>query len=217
MNNDTMVDQIINEIKIALDQPLPGNRAHQKMISYARPSAEIIRAMEVTPKESAVLILLYKLNDKLCFPLILRPEYDGVHSRQIGLPGGQKEDQDKDLIATAIRETREEIGADTNQIKILGALSELYIPPSNFLVKPVVAFYDKESEFYPDETEVSRILTSSLNELINLNIEKKEIFIRHQEQPSNVSCFVIDKEIVWGATAMILNELRTLITENNIL
>jgi 8-oxo-dGTP pyrophosphatase MutT (NUDIX family) len=217
MNNDNMNDQIINEIKIALNQPLPGNRAHQKMISYARPSAEIIRAMEVTPKESAVLILLYKLNDQLCFPLILRPEYDGVHSRQIGLPGGQKENQDKDLIATAIRETKEEIGADANQVTILGALSELYIPPSNFLVKPVVAFYDKINEFYPDKTEVSRILTSSLNDLINLNIEKREIFIRHQEQPSRVSCFIIDKEIVWGATAMILNELRTLITENGIL
>ncbi|RLD23752.1 MAG: coenzyme A pyrophosphatase [Bacteroidetes bacterium] len=212
-----MIDRIINDIKIALNNPLPGNRAHQEMISYSRPSAEVIRAMDATPKESAVLILLYKLNDRLCFPLILRPEYDGVHSRQIGLPGGQKEKQDKDLIATAIRETYEEIGATVNHINILGELTEIYIPPSNFLVKPVVAYYDPISEFKPDKTEVSRILTSSLNELIDLRIEKKEVFIRHQKHQTTVSCFIIEEEIVWGATAMILSELRTLIIENEIL
>lgn len=217
MNNDNMIDRIISDIKIALNNPLPGNRAHQEMISYSRPSAEVIRAMDATPKESAVLILLYKLKDQLCFPLILRPEYDGVHSRQIGLPGGQKDKQDKDLIATAIRETYEEIGANVNHINVLGALTEIYIPPSNFLVKPVVAFYDPISEFKPDKTEVSRILTSSLNELIDLNIEKKEVFIRHQKNKTGVSCFIIDKEIVWGATAMILSELRNLISENGII
>lgn len=212
-----MADRIINDIKIALNNPLPGNRAHKEMMSYSRPSAEVIRAMNVSPKESAVLILLYKLSDQMCFPLILRPEYDGVHSRQIGLPGGQKEKHDKDLIETAIRETSEEIGAKVNQIKILGALTEIYIPPSNFLVKPVVALYDPVSEFIPDKTEVSKILTSSLNEIINLKIEEREIFIRHQKNKTGVSCFIIEDEIVWGATAMILSELRTLILENGIL
>lgn len=216
MNNDYMIDQIISDIKTALNNPLPGNRSHQKMISYSRPSAEVIRAMDANPKESAVLILLYKFKDRLCFPLILRPEYDGVHSRQIGLPGGQKEKQDKDLIATAIRETNEEIGAKVNQIKVLGALTEIYIPPSNFLVKPVVAFYEPFNEFNPDETEVSRILTSSLNELIDLTIEKREIYIRHQKNKTKISCFIIDEEIVWGATAMILSELRSTLIENGI-
>ena len=217
MNNDNMIDRIINNIKIALNNPLPGNRAHQKMISYSRPSAEIIRAMDANPKESAVMILLYKLNDRLCFPLILRPEYDGVHSRQIGLPGGQKDKTDKDLIETALRETYEEIGANVNHINVLGALTEIYIPPSNFLVKPVVAYYDPVSEFKADETEVSRIFTSSLDELIDLNIEKREIFIRHQKNKTSVSCFMIEEEIVWGATAMILSELRMFISENGIL
>lgn len=212
-----MIDRIISDIKIALNNPLPGNRAHQEMISYSRPSAEIIRAMDANPKESAVMILLYKLNDRLCFPLILRPEYDGVHSRQIGLPGGQKDKQDIDLIETALRETYEEIGANVNHINVLGELTEIYIPPSNFLVKPVVAYYDPVSEFKADETEVSRIFTSSLDELIDLNIEKREIFIRHQKNKTLVSCFVIDEEIVWGATAMILSELKTLIIENGIL
>jgi len=212
-----MIDRIIGNIKSALNNPLPGNRAHRKMISYSRPSAEVIRAMDANPKESAVLVLLYKLNNQLSFPLILRPEYDGVHSRQVGLPGGQKEKKDKDLIATAIRETYEEIGAKVNQINILGELTEIYIPPSNFLVKPLVAYYDPMNEFIPDKAEVSRIITSSLNELIDLNIEKREIYIRNQKNQTKVSCFMIEDEIVWGATAMILSELRTLIIENGIL
>jgi 8-oxo-dGTP pyrophosphatase MutT (NUDIX family) len=212
-----MIDRIISDIKDVLKNPLPGNRAHKEMISYSRPSTEVIRTLDVSPKESAVLILLYKFSDQLCFPLILRPEYDGVHSRQIGLPGGQKEENDKDLIATAIRETSEEIGAIVKQIEILGSLTEIYIPPSNFLVKPLVAFYDPMSEFKPDKAEVSRILTSSLYELINLNIEIRELYLRNQKHKTQVSCFIIEDEIVWGATAMILSELRALITENRIL
>lgn len=212
-----MIDRIISNIKSALNNPLPGNRAHQKMISYSRPSAEVIRAMDANPKESAVLILLYKLNDQLSFPLILRPEYDGVHSRQVGLPGGQKEKVDKNLTATAIRETYEEIGAKVNQISILGELTEIYIPPSNFLVKPLVAYYDPMSEFIPDRAEVSKIITASLDELIDLNIEEKNILIRNQKNQTKVSCFMIGDEIVWGATAMILSELRTVILENGIL
>ena len=211
-----MTGHILTELQKALSKTLPGNRAHQQMISYARPSAEVIRAMDVTPKESAVLLLLYKKNDRLYFPLIKRPEYDGVHSRQIGLPGGQREKKDRDLFATAVRETNEEIGADVNNISILGSLSEIYIPPSNFLVKPVVGFYDPFKTFIPDKSEVSRILTSSLDELINLKIEKKYLYIRKDKYKTPVSCFLIENEIVWGATAMILYEFRTLLLENKI-
>jgi len=211
-----MTSQIITKLKLALGRTLPGNRAHQQMISYARPSAEVIREMDVTPKESAVLILLYKKKDQLYFPLIQRSEYDGVHSRQIGLPGGQKEEKDKGLYATAVRETYEEIGAVKNNITILGALSEIYIPPSNFLVKPIVGFYDPSKPFIADKSEVSRILTSSLFELINLKIEKKERYIHKDKFKTPVSCFMIENKIVWGATAMILYEFRTLLLENGI-
>jgi 8-oxo-dGTP pyrophosphatase MutT (NUDIX family) len=207
---------ILSKLEKALTKKLPGNRAHQQMISYARPSAEVIRKMNATPKESAVLILLYEKDNRLHFPLILRPEYDGVHSRQVGLPGGQKEPDDLNLNATALRETFEEIGAVEKNIKIIGSLTEIYIPPSNFLVKPVVGIYEPYQTFIPDKSEVSRILTTSLEELVDLKIEKRELLIRQDKQTTSVSSFIIDDEIVWGATAMILYELRTLLIENGI-
>jgi 8-oxo-dGTP pyrophosphatase MutT (NUDIX family) len=208
-----MTAQIINVLKKALNEKLPGNEAHQKIMSYARPSAEVIRAMDANPKESAVLILLYKKNNRLHFPLILRPEYDGVHSRQVGLPGGQKENTDKDLIATAVRETHEEIGAVKSHITIIGTLTEIYIPPSNFLVKPVIGIYKPFKTFIPDKSEVAQILTSSLQELIDLKIEIRDIYIRNDKTKTKVSCFIIENEIVWGATAMILYEFRTLLNK----
>jgi 8-oxo-dGTP pyrophosphatase MutT (NUDIX family) len=207
---------ILSKLEKVLAGNLPGNRAHQQMISYARPSAEVIRSINVTPKESAVLILLYKKNNRLHFPLILRPEYDGVHSRQVGLPGGQKESEDLNLNATAVRETFEEIGAVEKNIKIIGSLTEIYIPPSNFLVKPVVGIYEPYKTFIPDESEVSQILTSSLHELIDLKIEKKDIYIRKDKTKTTVSCFTIEDKIVWGATAMILYEFRALLLENSL-
>jgi 8-oxo-dGTP pyrophosphatase MutT (NUDIX family) len=210
------MSDISSKLEKALTKKLPGNRAHQQMISYARPSAEVIRKMNAKPKESAVLILLYEKDNRLHFPLILRPEYDGVHSRQIGLPGGQKELDDLDLNATAVRETYEEIGAVEKNIRIIGSLTEIYIPPSNFLVKPVVGIYQPHQSFVPDKSEVSRILTTSIEELIELKIEKRELLIRQDKHTTPVSCFIIDDEIVWGATAMILYELRTLLIENGI-
>ena len=209
-------NRILFEIESSLNKKLPGNRAHQRMISYARPSAEVIRALNANPKQSAVLILLYQKNNEFYLPLIRRPEYDGVHSRQIGLPGGQKEKSDKNLIETAVRETNEEIGADKKHIRILGSLTEIYIPPSNFLVQPIVGYYSETTKFKPDLREVSKLLSLSLRDLLNSKITQKKIRIRKDENKTSVSCYIVENEIVWGATSMMLNEFKTLLEENGI-
>jgi 8-oxo-dGTP pyrophosphatase MutT (NUDIX family) len=208
-----MADDLIIKLEEALKSALPGNRAHQEMISYSRPIAEVVRELDVNPRESAVLILLYQENENWYFPLIKRQEYNGVHSKQIGLPGGKFEIGDKDLQYTSIRETKEELGVDPDHIQILGNLSEIYIPPSNFIVKPYIGYLSKFKEFVPDKYEVNRVIKTSLENLISLPIEKKEKFIRDGNLKAKVSSFIIDNEVVWGATAMILNEFRTIIND----
>lgn len=208
-----MPKDLIKELQIALKDKLPGNRAHKEMISYSRPSAEVIRTLEVSPRESAVLILLYRENNNWYFPLIKRQEYDGVHSKQISLPGGKYENTDLDLAFTSIRETKEEIGVNPDKIKMIGHLSEIYIPPSNFLVKPFVAYLEEYNGFIPDKVEVDIIIKTSVNELINLPIEKSKKYFPQKNEKTMVSSFIIDDEVVWGATAMMLNEFRTLLKE----
>ena len=208
-----MNENLINRLHSALSLTLPGNRAHQEMISYARPSAEIIRDLKVSPRESAVLILLYQEKGEWYFPLIKRQEYDGVHSKQIGLPGGQYELGDKSLEQTSIRETNEELGVDPSKVKIIGQLSEIYIPPSNFLVKPYIAHLSEFKEFIPDTVEVDRVIKTSLKDLMGYPIEKREKFVQQGKLKLQVSSFIIENEVVWGATAMMLNEFRTLLRE----
>jgi 8-oxo-dGTP pyrophosphatase MutT (NUDIX family) len=208
-----MKANLTEELKRALQAELPGNRAHQQMISYSRPSAEIIKTLDVNPKQSAVLILLYQEDNEWYFPLIKRQEYNGVHSRQISLPGGQFDKGDIDLEYTSLRETHEEIGIAPKDIKVLGRLSEIYIPPSNFLVSPFVGYLEKRSDFIAEESEVDRIIKTSLREFLDLKIEKRDKYIRDGNLRMEVSSFIIDNEVVWGATAMMLNEFRTLLLE----
>ena len=208
MNKD-----LILTLKNALQSELPGNRAHQEMFSYSRPSADVIRDLDVNPRESAVMILLYREENTWFFPLIKRQAYDGVHSKQISLPGGQKDATDHDLEFTSLRETNEEIGAIKEDIEVLGHLSEIYIPPSNFLVKPFVGFLTQNNDFIRDEVEVNRIIKTPLQDLVESSIEKREKLVKDGSFKAEVSSFIIDDEVVWGATAMILNEFKILLKE----
>ncbi|MCP4522165.1 MAG: CoA pyrophosphatase [Cytophagales bacterium] len=161
-----------------------------------------------TPRRSAVLLLLYPNNDKLYSVLMKRPEYDGKHSGQISLPGGKYEEDDIDLKTTAVREFKEEVGVDITKDKIIGTLEDIYIPPSNFLVSPFVAYISQKPSFVPDQREVERLIEYPIQRLLETDV----IQHTHQEISNNmkikVPYFDIDDEIVWGATAMILGEFR---------
>ena len=208
-----MNKEFIIELKKALQDELPGNRAHQEMISYSRPSADIVKELDIKPRESAVLILLYQENDEWNFPLIKRQEYNGVHSKQIGLPGGKFEKGDLNLQNTSLREANEEIGVNPDHIEILGHLSEIYIPPSNFLVKPYIGYLQYYEEFVADEVEVNRIIKTPVKQLLELPIEKRKKYVKNGKFSAQVSSFIIEQEVVWGATAMMLNEFRVLLRE----
>jgi 8-oxo-dGTP pyrophosphatase MutT (NUDIX family) len=198
-----------NLLRSRLEQPLPGTEAHLKMAPIGRiKNVEIYKPNENT-RVSSVLLLFYPEEGRLHFPMIVRPQNSGVHSGQIALPGGKKDEEDEDLIATALRETEEEIGVRVSRDQILGQLSHLYIPPSNFLVYPFVAAIHEKPKFIPSVHEVDELLSIDLDNFLSHHSPlEREIEARYMK--AKVPCYELNGRVVWGATAMILSELQSI-------
>lgn len=198
-------------IEKELQNPLPGFGAYKKLSSSHRLISEI-KPNENT-RESAVLILFYKDNDTIYLPLIQRAWYDGTHGGQMAFPGGKKEESDESLVRTAIRETQEEIGVKAIDVKVIGELSTIFIPPSNFWVKPILAYIDYKPDFFVDSREVDQVVPIKIHDLIgNKNIIEKNITIKGQEilTPG----YEFEDKWVWGATALMLSELNEIISKH---
>ena len=147
--------------------------------------------------------------------LILRTSDHGVHSGQVSFPGGKKEESDRSLEDTALRETEEEIGIKKNDVKVIGHLSELYIPTSGFLVQPFVGYLNKKPLFHPDKNEVQKLIEVPLFLIMDDGIVKETTILksktRNQKSEIRIPYFDIHGEVVWGATAMILSELKEIL------
>ncbi len=189
-----------------LAQPLPGALAHDKMASNSRWRLTV-KPNERTRK-SAVLILFYPYQQSIFVPLILRPQYDGVHAGQMAFPGGRYERTDRDLIQTALREAQEEIGIRVTDVQVLGPLTELFIPPSNFYVLPVVGVMARKPDFYPDPREVDQVIEVPLDALTDQSIVgRMDMTVRGVAV--DAPFYQIENFRVWGATAMMISELLT--------
>ncbi|MBW6459411.1 MAG: CoA pyrophosphatase [Bacteroidales bacterium] len=203
--------ELMDNLKKRLALPLPGLEAQLKMAGMRR----IIRQGKVQVpddfKKAAVLILFYPGDEDVKLVFIRRNEYRGAHSGQISFPGGRYEPEDRDLTETALRETEEEIGINRNKVKIIGLLTDLYIPPSHFLVTPVVGYITERPIFHPDPEEVKGILEVSLKDVLSEETQQvKKITIFHGIR-WKVPCFYVNEAVIWGATAMILSELTEVI------
>ena len=146
--------------------------------------------------------------------LIQRKKYPGVHSHQIAFPGGKVEENDKDLAHTALREAEEEVGIASRKVKLLRSLTEVYIPPSNFMVTPFIGF----SNFYPDfraqPSEVEQIIEVTLEEFLDDTIVITQNLTTSYAKNIEVPAFILKGHTVWGATAMMLSEAKELIKES---
>ncbi len=189
----------------ALRAPLPGWRAH---IGMAPPQRFTDKEPQDLPPPAgarlgAVLLLLYPKQGSWHMPFIVRQKYPGVHSGQIAFPGGKVDDTDTGYVHTALRETAEEVGVLVSPEQVIGKLSPLYIPPSNFMVYPQVALIDYTPAFTPEPAEVAEILEIPLHRFDTCRDTYPR---RWQGQTYHIPCFRIGDHIIWGATAMILNE-----------
>ena len=208
MNLKTFLDQ-----KSKLKQiTLSGYEAHSLLAPPQRmKQLESSFKNKTTPKKAAVLIHLYPgENDFLHFILIQRNSYVGVHSGQISFPGGKPEALDANLWGTALRESSEEVGLNGIDIHKLRSLTDVFIPPSNFLVSPFVSYSYEKPEFIPEKKEVDLILEIPLANLLDhQQVLYKKLTTNYIDE-FEVPCYIFNEKVVWGATAMILSELRIL-------
>ncbi len=207
---DLPFEKFISRLKINILRGLPGEEAQRKMSPVERANFSNYEKFRVNSKKSAVTVILYPKNNQVYVVLIKRASYDGVHSDQISFPGGKQDQGDITLLDTAIRETKEEIGIDIQDINLIGKLSDLYIPPSNFWVEAYLCFADKELKFIPNYREVKDILEIPLQEF-NMEANIQQMRIKNSEGLTyKYPCYNIRQNIIWGATAMILSEVSEL-------
>ncbi len=191
-------------------QKLPGPDAQHRLAPIGRERLDITKIDETKVKKAAVLAAFFNQENRPYLILTERVKYPGVHSGQISFPGGRREKEDADFQETALRETEEEIGVSRNDLEVIGKLSPLYIPPSNFLVHPFVALLKNKPVFTAQQTEVEKILTLDFNRFLDdKSVVEKEIPVRGGSM--KVPVFYIENTIVWGATAMMLSELREIL------
>lgn len=201
----------INQIEKLQQKQLGGLTSQFKLAPKLRMrySEELI--LSKNPKKAAVLALFYPdNNNQTRFLLTERASYNGAHSAQISFPGGKFDKTDNNLKTTALRETYEEVGVPFETIQIIRQTSDAYIPPSNFLVAPFIGISEKTPLFIPNEevAEVIEVLVSDLLDDKNLTfVEMETSYMKNIEVP----CFKLNDYIVWGATAMMLSEIKDLL------
>jgi len=201
-----LTEKFIDRLRTRLGDPLPGWSAHKELMPESRPFQSLAR--ELTP--AAVLISLYEQDSEWCFPLIRRTRDGFAHSGQIALPGGRRSGSEN-AVQTALREAHEEVNIKPEGVDILGKTSQLPIPVSRHIVQPVVGYTREVPTFKPEPREVAEIFHVSVRHLIESQIRQETWNFKGRDW--EIPFFEIEGHKVWGATAMILSEFRTLSAE----
>ena len=200
-----------NVLKVALAAGLPGHAAFAALNGYPRNSPEEARKLVPPPKESAVLAVFHTYHGEDHLLLMRRTDYPGVHSGQIAFPGGKREPQDADLKATALREFAEETGADLGRVEVVGRLSPVYIPPSRTVVSPFVGWAEELGPLYPDPREVAALLHVPVRSVLDPASMRRRMIQTATGKPALTTFWHLNGETVWGATALMVAELRAVL------
>lgn len=199
----------------ALLQNLPGEEAQLQMTPLSRIHFDEAKTNRAEYRESGVSVIIFE-NGKQEREIVLiqRPEYEGKHGGQVSFPGGKKEENDFSLLHTAVRECGEEIGVFLNEKQYLGALTPVYIPVSLFYVEPHVFFLNEKPVFEPDSYEVSEVFSIRVNDLLDEQyIKRTPIRISNQVTLKDVPYFDLENKMIWGATAVILSEIKSILQQ----
>ncbi len=202
-------------LKEVLQLPLPGREAQNKMASGYYLDRKINLQNLSGQKQSAVCLLFYEKNNTPHFLLIKRPDTHRYHAGQIALPGGSCE-PDETYEQTALRELAEETGIEITPATILGRLTPLYIPVSNFYIQPVVAYTAANFTFIKSH-ETEQCLEYSLKDILNESIVGETEVQASNNLKFKTLYFDVQGFVLWGATAMILSEMKELLKQNKLI
>lgn len=207
------IRRVIQLLEKALKGPKPGLRAQIKMVTNPRPGNKTYREVEDSCIKAGVLVLLYPWKNQLHLVLTRRPSHMGLHQAQISFPGGRQEDRES-FGQAALREAHEELGIPVESIRILGELTPLYIPPTNYCIYPVVAATEKRPDFQPSEEEVAEVIEVPLDHLLNPQCIRREVWTVRGLK-AEVPFYLFHEHKIWGATAMVLAELLDLMKSSD--
>lgn len=204
---DVLADLVKQLQDALLSRPLPGLDAQLRMAPSPRAGWDPLKVPEGT-RDGAALILIYPHHETFRLPLTVRGSGLRNHTGQVSLPGGRV-DEGETIEAAALREAEEEIGVARDTVLVLGRLTPLHIPVSNYLLHPVIGFVPSRPVFNRAEWEVARIIEPSVDQLRDPATVKREFRTRvvgAETVEIDVPFYDIESEKVWGATAMALSE-----------
>ena len=212
------MSDFLERLKRSIESGVPGVKAHERLLPIKilkkRKDSFVKQKEDGSYRDSAVSIILYPHLESIYCILIKRPEYDGKHSGQISFPGGKFEDSDVDFEYTARREAFEEVDFRMEDGELITALTQLFIPVSNFLVHPYLLYTPIKPTLTPDKREVEKIVEFDIFDLLQSEIQStKDIQIEKSVRLKNIPYFNIQENVVWGATAMILSELKMILED----
>lgn len=210
------MNAVIDELSKRLAGPLPGRKAQYRMATLKR--IEDINRLGAVPDHAKVACVLHLLHwEKGAWRTLLIQRAVNPrdrHAGQISFPGGRYEEHDRGLEQVALRETEEEVGVPASSIRIIGQLTDLYIPVSNYLVHPFVGVLDAPARFIPQPGEVDDIIRPPMRTFYDNDTRKRtDILAAQGIALKDVPHFAVEGRIIWGATAMILNEFVELFPE----
>lgn len=209
------MNDLYRRLSARMELGLPGFDAQAKMTPPGRlPADRALLMLDKEPYKGAVMAILNpQPGGTWSLIYIKRPDYDGTHGGQMAFPGGKADLEDENIVATAKRETWEEIGVTDDNYELIGPLTTVFIPPSNFLVYPFLAMAKHTLSFQQDEREVEYIWQVPVLELILEKSVSVSDFKTAYGTIKNYPCYVFGNHIIWGATAMITAEIRALLQD----